>query len=253
MKFNNLYIFFIILAFSSTSFTMQIIGHRGACGYAPENTLSSFQKALDLGVDIIELDVHVCATGEVVVIHDDTVNRTTNGSGYVADMTFNELRSLVVGGTEQIPTLQEVIELVNRQVPINIELKGSFTAEPVAEILAMFIENGWSSDDFMVSSFQHDRVAIFQLFCPDVRTGLLFDDANYDDFIDIALFYEVDFIAFSYKLFVPEVVISQEFIDDAHFFDLQLFVFTINGSQTANLLASMNIDGIFTDYPDRVQ
>jgi glycerophosphoryl diester phosphodiesterase len=73
------------------------IGHRGACGYAPENTLLSFQKAIELNVDMVELDVYVCKTGELVVIHDEKVDRTTNGHGYVMEKTFEELRSLDAG------------------------------------------------------------------------------------------------------------------------------------------------------------
>ena len=95
------------------------IGHRGAMGYAPENTLKSFKKALELNVDAIELDVYICKSGELVVIHDDKVNRTTNGKGYVAEKTFKELRALDAGEKEKIPELKEVFDLVNKKVNIN--------------------------------------------------------------------------------------------------------------------------------------
>lgn len=121
-----------------------ISGHRGACGYKPENTLSSFKTALDMNVDMIELDVYVCKTGELVVIHDDQVDRTTNGHGNVLDMTFDQLRNLVVEGIEQIPTLQEVIELLNGKVILNIELKGPDTAQSIAKLLQQYLKKGGS-------------------------------------------------------------------------------------------------------------
>ncbi len=253
MKFNR-YLLSIMLALSSNIFAMQIIGHRGACGYAPENTLSSIQMALDLDVDMIEIDVQMCATGELVVIHDDTVDRTTNGYGYVCDLTFDELRSLTIDGYEQIPTLEEVIELIDGQVTLNIELKGSNVAEAVAETIVMYVEEfDWSPYDFVVSSFHRYQLDTFRIFCPDVCTGVLFDGADYEKFIDVALYHDADFIGCSSQLFVPEVMMSQDFIDEAHDNGLQIFVFTINDEDTANMLADMSIDGIFSDYPDMVQ
>ena len=111
------------------------IGHRGAMGYEPENTLRSFKKALALKVDMIEFDVYVCKTGEVVVIHDDKVDRTTNGKGYVVQKTLQELTSLDAGKGEKIPLLEEALDCINKKVQVNIELKGEGTAEPVYKII----------------------------------------------------------------------------------------------------------------------
>src|SRR6056297_2287931 len=100
------------------------IGHRGAMGYEPENTLRSFKKAIELNVDMVELDVYVCSSGELVVIHDDKVDKTTNGKGYVSEKSFDELRKLDAGMGEKIPTLQEVLDLIDKRAKVNIELKG---------------------------------------------------------------------------------------------------------------------------------
>ncbi len=97
-------------------------GHRGARGHEPENTLRSVRQALELGANGIEVDVHP-ADGRLVVIHDDTLNRTTNGAGLVAEKTFSYLRSLDAGQGERIPTLEEVFDVVNRRAVINVELK----------------------------------------------------------------------------------------------------------------------------------
>jgi glycerophosphoryl diester phosphodiesterase len=99
---------------------MKIIAHRGASGYEPENTLASFRKAIQLGADMVEFDVHALPTGEVVLIHDHRLNRTTNGRGYVLKQSFDELRSLDAGAGESIPTVEEVLRLVDRQLPVNI-------------------------------------------------------------------------------------------------------------------------------------
>lgn len=92
------------------------IGHRGAAGYEPENTLRSFKTALRLGAEMTELDVHICGTGELVVIHDESVDRTTDGSGFVRDMTLDELKSLDAGKGEKIPTLNEVFSTLRGQI-----------------------------------------------------------------------------------------------------------------------------------------
>ncbi len=133
-----------------------IIGHRGASGYEPENTLLSFKKAISLNADMIEMDIFKCKTGELVIIHDNTVDRTTNGKGYIRDLTFQELRILDAGKGEKIPTLTEVLDLVNNKIKINLELKGEETAGPVCELIRKYVEEkGWNYNDFYISSFNH--------------------------------------------------------------------------------------------------
>ena len=178
------------------------IGHRGAAGYEPENTLRSFQKALALKVDVIEFDVYVCQTGEIVIIHDDKVNRTTNGHGYVREKTFNELRELDAGQGEKIPTLPEALDLINRQAKVNIELKGVDTAEPVAELIKNYVqEKNWQSEDFLVSSFNHYELQKFSKLCPAVKIGAIITGIP----INLAEFGE--------KIKAHSVNLSQEFIN----------------------------------------
>ncbi|MEN8142989.1 MAG: glycerophosphodiester phosphodiesterase family protein, partial [Thermodesulfobacteriota bacterium] len=111
-----------------------VIAHRGAMGYEPENTLASFRKALDLGADAIELDVY-SLNDHLVIFHDDSLERTTNGQGFLLEQDFTRLRSLDAGNGEQIPTLSEVFVLIKGRVPLNIELKGPGTAGPVVEFI----------------------------------------------------------------------------------------------------------------------
>jgi glycerophosphoryl diester phosphodiesterase len=231
---------------------MDIIGHRGACGYEPENTLSSFALALEMGVDIIELDVYACATGELVVIHDDLVDRTTNGHGNVIDMTFDELRSLIVEGKEQIPTLQEVIELVNRKITINIELKGPHTAQPVADLLINYMENGWMPNDFVASSFQHNQIDLFQSLCPEIETGVIFESNDYSDYVTIALAHNANFIGLSCKLVIQNLL-PENMIEHAHDNGLKIFMYTVNDRVLADELEAIGVDGIFSNYPDKMR
>ncbi|MDP3788152.1 MAG: glycerophosphodiester phosphodiesterase family protein [Candidatus Chromulinivorax sp.] len=251
MKLNR-YVVSILLALSSMNYAMDIIGHRGACGYKPENTLSSFALAVEMGVDKIELDVYVCTTGELVVIHDDLVDRTTNGHGMVINMSFEELRNLIVEDVEQIPTLQEVIELVDRRVPINVELKGPNTAQPVAELLINYMENGWMPNDFVASSFQHDQVDLFQKLCPEIETGVLFESDDFSDYIAIALMHNAQSIGLSCDL-VTENLLPVDLIDNAHDNGLKVLMYTVNDRELADQLEAMGVDGIFSNYPDKMK
>ena len=111
------------------------IGHRGAKGYIAENTLESVQKAMDLGVDGVESDVHICQTGELVVFHDFTLERLTGVTGEIATKSLKELKTLNVNGQFRIPTLLEVLDLIDRKCMLNIELKGQQTAYETCEII----------------------------------------------------------------------------------------------------------------------
>ncbi len=152
------------------------IGHRGAKGLEPENTLRSIRRALDLGVDGVEIDVYF-VDGQLVVIHDDTLERTTNGRGRVEEQSFDYLRSLDAGKGEKIPTLCEVFETVNRRAFINIELKGRNTAMPVFELIEEYCDSkGWKKEDFLVSSFDHRELG--KLKSRGIRLGPLFSEPH---------------------------------------------------------------------------
>src|SRR3972149_294856 len=128
------------------------IGHRGACGYAPENTLKSFQRAIDLGVDMIELDVQLCKSGELVVIHDDKWKMIWLFGGFVKKMKLKDLKKLDAGEGERVPILEEVLDLVNRKARINIELNGPKTAKPVLKLIDEYIKTkGWNFNVFFFS------------------------------------------------------------------------------------------------------
>lgn len=222
------------------------IGHRGACGYEPENTLRSFSKAITMGVNAIELDVYCCKSGELVVIHDDTVNRTTNGTGSVQEKNLTELKQLDAGKGEQIPMLAEVFDLVNRQVIINIELKGKGTAQAVAQLITKYVDNhGWTWSDFIVSSFNHYELQAFAQACPDVSIAALIDGIS------------LGYAKFGSKLNADAVAVSadfinQAFVDDTHARGMRIYVYTVNDLAEISRIKKLGVDGIFSDYPDRL-
>ena len=221
---------------------MLCIGHRGACGHEPENTLRSVRRALELGAHGIEVDVRV-VDDELVVIHDATLNRTTNGRGYIARRSFIELRGLDAGGGERIPTLREVFDTVNRRAFINVELKGRRTAGLVCALIDEFVgASGWSYDDFLVSSFHRRELA--QINSPRIRIGLLFTRPS-------PLYYFPARKLHAWSVNVALRYVSRSFVEDAHRRGLKVFVYTVNEPADISRMRAMGVDGIFTDYPER--
>ena len=222
------------------------IGHRGACGYEPENTLLSFKKALELKVDMVECDVHVCKTKQVVVIHDTTVERTTNGSGKVKEKALEQLKFLDAGKGEKIPTLEEVLDTVNCKAKVNIELKGEGTAKPVYQIIEKYIKTKrWAYQDFLISSFNVSQLQQFYQFNRRVKIGVLIDGdpKGFDKWTEKVK-------AGSIHVRLPFV--TRDFIQAAHKFGLKVFVWTVNDSKAIRKMKSMGVDGIFSDFPDRL-
>jgi len=136
------------------------IGHRGAMGHITENTVESIVKAIDLHCDMIEIDVFKVKSGELVVFHDDTLDRITNAKGDIESYTLEELEDVLVGGKYKIPTLGEVIEVIGKKAVLNIELKGSNTAVDTHRLIRTFLQRGWTYDDFILSSFKWEELKI---------------------------------------------------------------------------------------------
>ncbi|MDV6169033.1 glycerophosphodiester phosphodiesterase family protein [Flavobacterium sp. DG1-102-2] len=220
------------------------IGHRGAKGHVAENTLASFQKALDMGADGIELDVHVCATGELVVIHDFTVDRTTNGSGEVHKMTLSELKKLRVDGEHTIPLLDEVLALVNRKCLVNIEMKGRHTAKPVSDFVDAYVKSrGYSYDDFIVSSFQREELLIMHEVNKNIPLGIL-TQASVTQAWEWAMEFSAKAIHPHYSL------LTESNVKKAQQAGLKVYTWTINDTEDIERIKSYHVDGIISDFPE---
>jgi len=223
----------------------RIFAHRGASGYEPENTLRAIQKALDLGAEWIEVDVQK-VENELIVFHDLRLERTTNGQGFIWEHSFEKLRTLDAGKGERIPLLSEVMELVQGRAKINIELKGQNTALPVVQCLDAFVKQGqWKWEDILISSFYHMELQKIKTLQPLIPTGALCVGVplHYARFAKelqcTSLHLALDFVT-------PEIV------EDAHARGLSVYVFTVNDLKTLHFVKSLKVDGVFTDYPDRI-
>lgn len=222
------------------------IGHRGACGYEPENTLLSFKKALELEVDIIELDVHLSKDKKLVVIHDNTLDRTTNGKGYVSDKTFKELKKLKLEKGEKIPSLEEVLDLVNRRAKINIELKEKGTSGLIFKFIELYVKDKkWKYNDFLISSFDYDLLLEFSKLTDKVKMSFLIDSVpkNLFKLIETLNFFSIN----------PSFeIINKSLVDNIHNHNMKVFVWTVNDKKTIDFVKSLGVDGIFSNYPDRI-
>ncbi|MBI2279226.1 MAG: hypothetical protein HYU68_00825 [Bacteroidetes bacterium] len=238
-----------------------ITGHRGAGGLAPENTLASIQLALDLGVDRIEIDVQQTNDNVIIVLHDRTLKRTTNGFGFIKSMNYADLLKYSAGikfnkvyAEEKIPTLEQVIDLINGKVELLIETKYSYLYYPnIERHILNVIKNknafGWCK----IISF-NDR-ALFRInkLNKEIRIGKLFVGKS----ATLPLSYDttINFKPLERYHFVDEIIVqhkyaSKAFIDKVHQFGKELHVWTVNDPETIEKLIERGVDGIISDYPN---
>ena len=215
-----------------------IFGHRGAAGLAPENTLASFRRAVALGVDAVEFDVH-CVQGRLVVIHDDAVDRTTNGRGKVAGHTLATLRRLDAGGGERIPFLEEVLACLPPQTGVNIELKGRGSGAALAAC--------WPGGerDVLVSSFDLAELADFRRRCRQALCAPLFHRRR-DDMLAVAQGLN------AWSINVADRLADRGLVRAALGAGLHTLIYTVNDLGRARQLAAWGVKGVFTDHPNRV-
>ena len=230
-----------------------IFGHRGASGYCPENTLLSFQKAIDQQADGVELDVQLTSDGEVVVIHDETIDRTSNGKGFVKDYTFEQLRQFNFNngmeefGFVQIPTLQEVFDVIKpSSLMINIEFKTNIIEYPgiVEKVMKMVEENGMK-DRILYSSFNHYTCVEVRDADKEAYVGFLYEDG----FIDVPEYVRAHggnaLHPASYLLLNPLYMKKAG--------DLDVNVWTVNEPMHIALAKKLKVTTIITNYPDRAR
>ncbi|MDX3799530.1 glycerophosphodiester phosphodiesterase [Streptomyces sp. AK04-3B] len=213
------------------------IGHRGVMGVEPENTLRSFVAAEQAGLDAIELDLHLSKDGALVVMHDPEVDRTTDGTGPIADQTLAELRTLDAGRGERVPRFEEVLEVV--QAPLQAEIKDVQAARALAEVilerdLVRRVE---------VSSFHDEAVAEVARLVPGVRTALI--GSRYGlDIVDRAVAIGATTVCLNLRRLTLEIV------EEARKRDLRIIGWVVNTQEQLRLVRALELDGATTDYPD---
>ncbi|MBF4514955.1 glycerophosphodiester phosphodiesterase [Flavobacterium sp. ANB] len=222
------------------------IAHRGARGYEPENTLKSFQRALDLNADGIELDVHLSTDGHIIVIHDETIDRTTNGKGFVNTFSLSELKSFLIDEKYQIPTLNEVFDLVDKKCLINVELKGLGTAGKVVTLIEEYITHkNWNYENFIVSSFDWTSLEEVHNLNSNIAIGVLTEE-DIDTALSFANLIKARAINPDY------ILLNQENTKEMQEQGFLVFPWTVNTPEDIQKIKSYNVDGIISDFPDKL-
>ncbi|HWU37300.1 MAG TPA: glycerophosphodiester phosphodiesterase family protein [Candidatus Acidoferrum sp.] len=246
---------------------IDVHGHRGAAGLAPENTLAAFRKAITLGVDALEMDLHITRDGQVVVIHDETLDRTTDGRGSIADLTLEEIRRRDAGRKfassfqgEWVPTLREVIELVrasgNTRLRMDLEIKFGEGQEGKPDdfeerVLGVLRQAGFL-ERVNVISFHHPSLTKVKALEPTIRTGLLQGDREpHQDAVGLVRQYQANYYSPRYQQVTAELVAA------LHRAGIPIVPWTVNEEKDMRRLMALGIgtlagDGIATDFPDRL-
>lgn len=224
------------------------IGHRGAKGYVAENTYESISKAIQLGVDGIEIDVFKCASGELVLFHDKNLKELTGESGLIENLTIKELEQFLVLGKYKIPTLKDVLTRIEKPLFVNIELKGLNTAQATSKIIADISRStSWSLEHFIVSSFNWDELELFRSIDKNTSVGVLVSKSmSINEAIEFGKKINAQAIHPNFKLLNDKAVKK---IKNNGF---KIYTWTVNNEDDINFMKKLEVDGIISDYPDRI-
>lgn len=217
------------------------IGHRGACGHAPENTLASIEKAISLGCDLTEVDLRRTADGSLILLHDERVDRTTNGKGLVADMNLEEVRKLDAGGGQNIPTLEEALKTARGRIGLILELK----AEGLAYDVSGVVRASGFPGEFIYASFLHDELQHVRRADPDANTLVLFKRLPRNPASE-ATKLQATHVGLRFDSAAPSLVKA------LHKARLTLFVYPVNKPADMDRMRALGVDGIVSDFPDRI-
>lgn len=213
------------------------IGHRGAAGHVLENTLGSIEKAIELGVDYVEIDLRLTRDGHVVILHDTTVDRTTNGHGRIKDLTLAQVKRLNTKDGQHVPTLEEVLKLTDGRVGLMLELKVRGLAKPVAEI----VQRSGFSGPVIYASFHHKELSRVREWLPSATIMPLISRGRIAPRIPVKL--GADHVGIRLDRVVKPVVAL------LHAAGVQVFVFTVNDAEDITHMTDIEVDGIISDMP----
>ncbi len=239
--------FFFIFISCLFNKKVMVIGHRGAAGHEVENTIPSIDKAISFGVDAVEVDVFLCKSGELVVFHDENLSRLTNSNAFIESLTIDSIKKIDVLNNHKIPTLEEVIKFINERVHLNIELKGLNTAKPTYELLqSLFLDKQQLIKKISISSFNWEELDIIYDLDKDIPIAVLIEKKPIEMAINQAKKINAKAINIDYKLLNRKVVkkIKSE--------NLIINAWTVNEINQIKRIINLGVDGIITDFPDRV-
>lgn len=217
------------------------IGHRGAASHAPENTLAAIQKGIALGVDFVEVDLRCTADGALVILHDETVNRTTNGKGRVDRLSLQEVKKFDAGDGEYIPTLGEVLTAVKGKTGLMVELKITGVARQAVEA----VREAEFGEPVIYASFLHDELAQVRTSDPGASLMMLFGRLPRDP-VTRAIAYGPSHVGLRHDRATRPIV------DAFHRAGLQVWVYTADAPDDIRDAISLGVDGIISNVPDRI-
>lgn len=217
------------------------IGHRGAAGHAPENTLAAIAKGIALGVDFVEIDVRRTVDGMLVALHDETVNRTTNGRGRVDRLLLQDVKTFNTGNGEHIPTLEEVLKVASGRAGLMLELKVKGLAEQTVEAVR---EAGFK-DPVIYASFLHDELTHVRAVDPEASLMVLFGRLPRAP-VARAMEYRPSHVGLRHD------TATRRLVDAFHRADLLVFVYTTDSPGDIQHALSVGVDGVISNFPDRI-
>jgi glycerophosphoryl diester phosphodiesterase len=220
-------------------------GHRGAAGHEPENTLLSIEKGIELGANWIHVDVRAVKE-KCAVIRDECLEKTTNGHGIVHQKSWEYIRSLDAGKGQKVPSLTEVIDCIDRRAGINIEIKSNDTVSiVVSEIHRAVFRRGWAYNRFLVSSFNYLELQLVKCYNPHINIGVIHAGLSLE-YTDLAE--ELG----AYSIHVCKSTVTPEQVNEAHKRGIKVFAYTVNDKEDFTLMHAMGVDGVFSDYPEKI-
>ncbi|MCM3163892.1 glycerophosphodiester phosphodiesterase [Metabacillus litoralis] len=235
----------------------KVVAHRGASGHAPENTMVAFNRAVELEADYIELDIQMTKDGKLVVIHDPTVDRTTNGTGEVKEFTYEELRKLDAGSWyhkkfsgEKVPSLEEVLLTFKGKIGLLIEVKNPDLYDDLhmklAEELYVYKKDMFKSEEVIVQSFDFEWLEKFHTKLAQVPLGLLVkyrvqgvSNVQLKDWSSLVQFINPN-----------KALVTKRLVKKIHSYNMRTMPYTVRDKKTIKPLLDAKVDGIITDYPD---
>lgn len=225
-----------------------VVAHRGASGYAPENTLSAMKKAIEMHAEMSELDVQETADGKIILLHDNTTKRTGKKDFNIWELDYNDLKDIEVGDWfseeykgEPIPTLKEVIDLVNGKMKLNIELKANKHEKMLAERSLKVVMDSDFLDQVVFTSFKFDEIRKIRAINKEAKVGYIFGKLPQD--VDV-FSEDIDLLSANYK------TVDAEFIKKAKVAGMEVAVWTVNKPEDMKRMIEIGVDQIITNYPD---
>ena len=224
------------------------IGHRGSKGYVAENTLESIKHAILLGVNGIEIDVFKCLSGELVLSHENNLKRLTGKSGQLEKLTLGELKKFLVVGKYKIPTLKDVLTIIETPLFVNIELKGLNTAQATSKIITNLSKStSWRLENFIISSFNWNELEQFRSIDKNTPVGVLLSNSmSINEAIEFGKKINAQAIHPNFKL------LNEKTVKKIKNNGFKIYTWTVNSKDDINYMKKLKVDGIISDFPDKI-